>query len=125
MLGIGDDGMHIGIFKKFVGAQQQRMQQKTPFRSALRQGREQNRFCHSRNARKLPAVPKRQHGWPFGPLYCDYGSHIEVGKNFFANYNCNTRTDYRITAQPDIIPNGHFLAVLVGRIYLWQNGILN
>ena len=22
------------------------------------------------------------------PLYCDYGSHIEVGKNFFANYNC-------------------------------------
>ena len=22
------------------------------------------------------------------PLYCDYGSHIEAGKNFFANYNC-------------------------------------
>ena len=22
------------------------------------------------------------------PFYCDYGSHIEVGKNFFANYNC-------------------------------------
>ena len=21
------------------------------------------------------------------PFYCDYGSHIEVGKNFFANYN--------------------------------------
>ena len=21
-------------------------------------------------------------------FYCDYGSHIEVGKNFFANYNC-------------------------------------
>ena len=22
------------------------------------------------------------------PFYCDYGSHIEVGDNFFANYNC-------------------------------------
>ena len=22
------------------------------------------------------------------PFYCDYGSNIQVGKNFFANYNC-------------------------------------
>ena len=22
------------------------------------------------------------------PFYCDYGFHIEVGKDFFANYNC-------------------------------------
>lgn len=22
------------------------------------------------------------------PFYCDYGTHIEVGKNFMANYNC-------------------------------------
>lgn len=22
------------------------------------------------------------------PFYCDYGTHIHVGKNFFANYNC-------------------------------------
>lgn len=22
------------------------------------------------------------------PFYCDYGTNIEVGKNFFANYNC-------------------------------------
>ncbi len=22
------------------------------------------------------------------PFYCDYGRHIEVGKNFYANYNC-------------------------------------
>lgn len=22
------------------------------------------------------------------PFFCDYGSHIETGKNFFANYNC-------------------------------------
>ena len=23
------------------------------------------------------------------PFYCDYGKHIHVGKNFFANYNYN------------------------------------
>ena len=22
------------------------------------------------------------------PFYCDYGTHIEIGRNFFANYNC-------------------------------------
>lgn len=22
------------------------------------------------------------------PFYCDYGTHIEAGRNFFANYNC-------------------------------------
>ena len=22
------------------------------------------------------------------PFYCDYGNHIKVGKNFYANYNC-------------------------------------
>ena len=22
------------------------------------------------------------------PFYCDYGKHIEVGRNFYANYNC-------------------------------------
>ena len=22
------------------------------------------------------------------PFYCDYGKNIEVGKNFYANYNC-------------------------------------
>lgn len=22
------------------------------------------------------------------PFFCDYGSHIEVGKNFSTNYNC-------------------------------------
>lgn len=22
------------------------------------------------------------------PFFCDYGKHIEVGDNFFANYNC-------------------------------------
>ena len=28
------------------------------------------------------------------PFYCDYGSHIEVGENFIANYNCLTKTSH-------------------------------
>ena len=28
------------------------------------------------------------------PFYCDYGKHIEVGKNFFANYNLNSAKNY-------------------------------
>ena len=29
-----------------------------------------------------------ENAWINPPFYCDYGSHIKVGKNFFANYNC-------------------------------------
>ena len=31
---------------------------------------------------------KSDHAFVNPPFYCDYGKHIEVGKNFFANYNC-------------------------------------
>lgn len=31
---------------------------------------------------------KSEGAWINQPFYCDYGTHIEVGKNFFANYNC-------------------------------------
>ena len=31
---------------------------------------------------------KSEDAWVNPPFYCDYGTHIEVGKNFFANYNC-------------------------------------
>lgn len=31
------------------------------------------------------------------PFYCDYGSHIEVGKNFFANYNCTILDVAKVT----------------------------
>lgn len=30
-------------------------------------------------------------------FYCDYGSHIEVGKNFFANYNCTILDVAKVT----------------------------
>ncbi len=31
---------------------------------------------------------KSENAWINPPFYCDYGFNIEVGKNFFANYNC-------------------------------------
>lgn len=31
------------------------------------------------------------------PFYCDYGSHIEVGKGFFANYNCTILDVAKVT----------------------------
>lgn len=31
------------------------------------------------------------------PFYCDYGNHIQVGKNFFANYNCTILDVSRVT----------------------------
>lgn len=31
------------------------------------------------------------------PFYCDYGNHIKVGKNFFANYNCCILDVSRVT----------------------------
>ena len=31
---------------------------------------------------------KSDNAWINPPFYCDYGKNIEVGKNFFANYNC-------------------------------------
>ncbi|MBQ7432259.1 MAG: sugar O-acetyltransferase [Lachnospiraceae bacterium] len=31
---------------------------------------------------------KSHDAWINPPFYCDYGTHIQVGKNFFANYNC-------------------------------------
>ena len=31
---------------------------------------------------------KSDHAFVNPPFYCDYGFNIEIGKNFFANYNC-------------------------------------
>ena len=41
---------------------------------------------------------KSEGAWINPPFYCDYGSHIEVGKNFFANYNCPIYPDTRNSA---------------------------
>ena len=40
----------------------------------------------SRSVKEL--LGKSENAFINPPFYCDYGSHIEVGKNFFANYNC-------------------------------------
>ena len=46
----------------------------------------------------ISEVVKELFGACVNPLfYCDYGSHIEVGKNFFANYNCTILDVAKVT----------------------------
>lgn len=40
---------------------------------------------------------KSEKAWINPPFYCDYGFNIEVGKNFFANYNCTMLDVGKIT----------------------------
>lgn len=49
-------------------------------------------FIDRRDADGISKLVKELFGQSEGafvnpPFFCDYGSHIEVGKNFFANYN--------------------------------------
>lgn len=37
------------------------------------------------------------------PFYCDYGSHIEVGDNFFANYNCTILDVAKVTIGKNVL----------------------
>ena len=37
------------------------------------------------------------------PFYCDYGFNIEVGKNFFANYNCTMLDVGKITIGDNVL----------------------
>ncbi len=51
---------------------------------------------------KLTGIVKQLLGksdgaWINPPFYCDYGFHIEVGKNFFANYNCTILDVAKVT----------------------------
>lgn len=33
-------------------------------------------------------IPDCQNIFVIPPFYCEYGTHIKIGRNFFANYNC-------------------------------------
>lgn len=37
------------------------------------------------------------------PFYCDYGFHIEVGENFFANYNCTILDVAKVTIGDNVM----------------------
>jgi maltose O-acetyltransferase len=37
------------------------------------------------------------------PFYCDYGSNIEVGENFFANYNCTILDVGKVTIGKNVM----------------------
>ena len=54
---------------------------------------QQLNFADRSDFKKLADIVKELFGesenaWVNPPFYCDYGYNIEVGKNFFANYNC-------------------------------------
>ena len=40
---------------------------------------------------------KSDHAFINPPFFCDYGTHIEAGKNFFANYNCTILDVAKVT----------------------------
>lgn len=40
------------------------------------------------------------------PFYCDYGFHIEVGKNFFANYNCTILDVAKVKIGDNVVIGG-------------------
>ncbi len=40
------------------------------------------------NCTAKEVIPNSQNIFVIPPFYCEYGTHIKIGKNFFANYNC-------------------------------------
>lgn len=38
----------------------------------------------------------------FSPFYCDYGTYITIGNNFFANYDCKILDGARVTFGDDV-----------------------
>ena len=40
------------------------------------------------NAAAKEVIPNSKELFIIPPFYCEYGTHIKTGKNFFANYNC-------------------------------------
>lgn len=40
------------------------------------------------NAAAKEVVPDSENLFVIPPFYCEYGTHIRTGRNFFANYNC-------------------------------------
>ena len=40
------------------------------------------------NSAAKAVIPTSQKLFVIPPFYCEYGTHITIGKNFFANYNC-------------------------------------
>lgn len=40
---------------------------------------------------------KSENAWINPPFYCDYGSHIELGRNVFINYNCTILDVAKVT----------------------------
>ena len=56
------------------------------------------------------------------PFYCDYGSHIEVGKNFFANYNCTIIDVAKVTIGDNVWIGGN--TVILPGVHIGSNTVI-
>ena len=50
---------------------------------------------------------KSDHPVVVPPFYCDYGSHIEVGKGFYANYGCTITDVGKVTIGENVLLGPH------------------
>ncbi len=58
-------------------------------RKKLKKLNELDRWEYERiNAAAREVIPDSQNLSVIPPFYCEYGTHIRIGRNFFANYNC-------------------------------------
>ena len=56
------------------------------------------------------------------PFYCDYGSHIEVGKNFFANYNCTIIDVAKVTIGDNVWIGGN--TIILPGVHIGSNTVI-
>ena len=50
---------------------------------------------------------KSENAWVNPPFYCDYGTHIEAGKNLFVNYNCTIIDVAKVTIGDNVWIGGN------------------
>lgn len=56
------------------------------------------------------------------PFYCDYGTHIETGKNFFANYNCTIIDVAKVTIGDNVWIGGN--TVILPGVHIGSNTVI-
>ena len=73
---------------------------------------------------------KSDHPVVIPPFYCDYGSHIEVGKGFYANYGCTITDVGKVTIGENVLLGPHVSIFTAGhpvhpasRATLYEYGI--
>lgn len=65
------------------------LQEMTACKKKLKRVNELDRWEYEKINRALKEViPHSENLFIVPPFYCEYGTHIQLGKNFYANYHC-------------------------------------